>query len=106
MEEAQRLCNRVAIIDRGRILDLDTVDKLIEKHGGKALIEAVLEKPPEDISAVPGTLEGDRLRVETQQPNEDLALLARSNLAFRQLRVDRPDLETVFLNLTGRSLRD
>jgi ABC-2 type transport system ATP-binding protein len=106
MEEAERLCDRVAIMDRGHVLDLDTVDNLIEKHGGKAIIEAVLDQPPEDMSEVPGTLDDNHLRIETMHPNEDLARLAGLRLSFRQLRVDRPDLETVFLNLTGRSLRD
>ncbi len=106
MEEAQRLCDRVAVMDRGKILDLNTVDNLIEKHGGKAVIIAIFDTPPQDLSQFPGTIEGNTLRIETMQPTQDLVNLAQAGLKFRQLRVDRPDLETVFLNLTGRSLRD
>lgn len=106
MEEASRLCDRVAIIDHGKILALDTVEKLIEAHGGKSVITAVLNEVPEDRSGLPGRLEENTLRIDTSKPMEELAGLTKSGLDIGQLRVDRPDLETVFLNLTGRSLRN
>jgi len=106
MEEAQRLCNRVAIMDNGEILAMDTVDKLTEQHGGNAVIEAEVSHVPENITGLPGKFEGNHLRVETYHPMEDLAQLTQAGLNFRQLKINRPDLETVFLNLTGRSLRD
>ena len=106
MEEAQRLCDRVAIIDHGKILALDGVESLIRGHGGSSVIEAELERVPDDTSHLPGTLDGRRLRIVTPRPLEELAALGRLNLQFAELRIDRPNLETVFLNLTGRSLRD
>jgi len=106
MEEAQRLCDRVAIIDKGQILALGTVDELTEKYGGQAVLIADLDAIPENMDELPGYMEGDRLRVETTRPFEDLATLNRAGLKIRQLRVDKPDLEVVFLNLTGRRLRD
>lgn len=106
MEEAQRLCDRVAIIDSGRILALDTVEKLIEQYGGTSVIEADLVAPPDDPDRLPGHLEGTHLRLETDRPLEELAHLSESGVRFHRLRVDRADLETVFLNLTGRRLRD
>jgi len=106
MEEAQRLCERVAIIDRGQILDLDSVDSLIDKHGGKAMIEAVFDKAPDDPGKIPGTIEGNVLKMETSRPSRDLIAMTQTGVVFRQLHVRRPDLEKVFLNLTGRSLRD
>ncbi len=106
MEEAQRLCDRVAIIDHGKILALDTVDWLIEKYGGKSIIQAELDKPPEDTSRIPGEIDGTRLRLETDHPLEDIPKLTEAGIRFRSLRVDRADLEKVFLNLTGRRLRD
>ncbi len=91
MEEAQRLCERVAIIDRGRILALGTVGELIRDHGGHSVVR--VERP-----------EGER-RIETGDPLAELAgvLADRSATA---VHIDRPDLESVFLTLTGRSLRD
>jgi ABC-2 type transport system ATP-binding protein len=106
MEEAQRLCDRVAIMDKGKVLAMDTVDGLIETHGGKSLVTATMDKPPEDPSALPGELDGRSLRVETDRPLEEVARLTDAGVHFTQLRVDRPDLEAVFLNLTGRRLRD
>ncbi|MCK4873646.1 MAG: ABC transporter ATP-binding protein [Phycisphaerales bacterium] len=106
MEEAQRLCDRVAIMDRGRILALDTVAGLIAAHGGQSVIEAELDRPPDDADAIDGVLDGTSLRVETDRPLERVAALAEAGLSFRTLQVHQPDLETVFLSLTGRRLRD
>lgn len=106
MEEAQRLCDRVAIIDHGKILDLDTVDRLIEKHGGEAMIEAELtpQSPPPNIAGA--TIEENRVRVRSAKPLEAVAQMNAQGIQFRTLRVERADLEAVFLNLTGRRLRD
>lgn len=106
MEEAQRLCDRVAIMDHGRLLDLDRVDALIERHGGRAVVKAELVRPPADASILPAPLDGMALRFESERPLEEIARLSTAGVAFQSLEVARPDLETVFLTLTGRSLRD
>lgn len=91
MEEAQRLCSRVAIVDHGRLLELGTVDALLTRHGGRSV-----------VLARRGEAE---TRVETDDPvREVAALLAEGGVT--SLRIERPDLESVFLTLTGRSLRD
>jgi ABC-2 type transport system ATP-binding protein len=106
MEEAQRLCDRVAIMDRGQILDLDTVAALLERHGGRSVVKAELLQPPADLSMLPAPLKGLSLRFESQRPLEEVGRLSSAGVAFQTLEVSRPDLETVFLTLTGRSLRD
>ena len=113
MEEAQRLCDRVAILDHGKILDMDSVENLIVKHGGPSHIEAEFEERPPDLDRVRSFvdskemhLEGRALRFETSQPMESLAKLNRSGARFRSLKVQTANLEDVFLNLTGRRLRD
>ncbi len=106
MEEAQRLCDRVAIMDHGKILALGSVDELIERYGGHSVVTAELERPPADVSTLPGTLEGTTLRWEADRPLEEVGRLATSGVTLLSLRVDRPDLESVFLALTGRRLRD
>ncbi|MEW6363347.1 MAG: ABC transporter ATP-binding protein [Acidobacteriota bacterium] len=106
MEEAQRLCDRVAIMDHGRILALGTVNDLIREYGGRSVVEAVLVRLPAPSVALPGTLDGLRLRFETERPLEDVARLTAGGVEFAMLNVHRPDLETVFLALTGRRLRD
>ena len=106
MEEAERLCDRVAIMDAGRILALDTVDGLVASHGGPATIEAELEEVPADAPSLPGRLDGRVLRFESEKPLEDAARLVSSGVRYRTLNIRRSDLESVFLRLTGRSLRD
>jgi len=91
MEEAQRLCDRVAIMDRGRLMALDTVRALIEAHGGpgKLVVQTGDKESIHDTTDPLGTL------AELQE---------RETVEHFQYRP--PDLETVFLNLTGRALRD
>jgi ABC-2 type transport system ATP-binding protein len=99
MAEAEQLCDRVGIIDHGKLLALGTVDELIGSHGGKSLV-TVQEVVPGD-----GVEEIRERTVATLDPAaEAVALLKSANV--RGIKVDRPDLETVFLALTGRSLRD
>jgi len=91
MEEAQKLCSRVGVIDKGALLALDSVEGLIGAHGGESIVRIERDEGEE--------------RVQTAEP---LAVLQRAlaSESTTGVRVDRPDLETVFLNLTGRSLRD
>jgi len=92
MEEAQRLCDRVGIMDRGLLLACGTVDGLIAEHGGASTLIA-------DCGG------GEELRIETDDPLSELTRL-NDTRKLKSFRVDRPDLEQVFLNLTGRNLRD
>lgn len=91
MEEAQRLCDRVGIIDHGKLLALDSVKNLIAAHGGKSVITA---------ERTDGKLE-----IESDDPMAELVKLQEGGKILR-FSVESPDLETVFLNLTGRHLRD
>ena len=93
MEEVERLCDRVAIVDHGKLLALDTVSGLIARHGGAS-------------SLIFETADGEE-RIETTEPVA--GVLARAALAgpeLRGFRWQQPTLEQVFLHLTGRSLRD
>jgi len=91
MEEASRICDRVAIVDHGRILALGTVADLISSHGGDPVL-VVREG-------------GVERRLPTRDPAGDLARILAAG-AVEDFRVERADLEAVFLNLTGRRLRD
>jgi len=104
MEEAERLCDRVAIIDRGKVLDLDTVDALIERHGGAAVVRAKIAGEVSDD--FPFELTDGVLQETTADPEQIVSKIFASGARVASLHVDRPDLEAVFLNLTGRSLRD
>ena len=106
MEEAA-LCDRVAIMDHGAILDIDAVDTLIERHGGESVVRAELQTVPDDPTVLPPRyqLDGLSLRFQSHSPLEEIGRLSNSGVSFRTLEIGRPDLETVFLALTGRSLR-
>src|SRR3954470_16266167 len=106
MEEAQRLCDRVAIMDGGRVLDLNTVPALIERYGGRSVVKAEFVRPPADSISLPAALDGLSLRFESDRPLEEVGRLSSEGVLFQSLEVTRPDLETVFLSLTGKSLRD
>jgi ABC-2 type transport system ATP-binding protein len=91
MEEAQRLCDRVGIMDRGKLLALGNVEGLIKEHGGNSIVYFDRGKGEESI--------------ETGDPMRELVKLHEGGDILR-FKVDTPDLECVFLNLTGRHLRD
>ncbi len=91
MEEAEKLCDRVGIIDHGSFLAFDTVDKLIKSHGGKSMVTVVRHDSQEQFESDDPIAECIRLQKEGE---------------ILSLRVDRPDLERVFLNLTGKAMRD
>jgi ABC-2 type transport system ATP-binding protein len=92
MEEAQRLCDRVGVIDHGRLLAVDSVEGLIRAHGGRSLV--VVERAGQEDE-----------RISTDDPMTQLRRAFESE-APTGVRVERPNLEAVFLNLTGRTLRD
>ena len=94
MEEAERLCDRVAIVDHGKLLALDTVRGLTQTHGG----------PP---TLILRTDAGEE-RIETREPLAELnrQAAARGAAMPAEFEVAMPTLEQVFLHLTGRSLRD
>lgn len=112
MEEAEALCDRVAIIDRGRIVALDTVPALIEAHTGGSLLRLTLDRPtPATLDSVEG--------VSSVRPDEGqtivsghgafaqnvLVHLTEAGVTVRDMSTASSGLEDVFLNLTGRSLR-
>jgi len=91
MEEAQRLCSRVAIVDQGRVLATGTVPELIAAHGGESVVTV-------------DTPSGAR-STRTREPLREIER-ALAEGGATAVRIDQPDLEAVFLALTGRRLRD
>lgn len=91
MEEAERLCERIAIVDAGRLLDLGSLAELLTRHGGAATLVV--------------TSNGAARRVTTADPLAELNRLAAQG-PIETFQMERPTLEQVFLHLTGRSLRD
>jgi ABC-2 type transport system ATP-binding protein len=118
IEEAQRLCHRVAILDYGKLIALDTPAALIQGFG-RCLIriefhetsDENLLKEMERFGSV-RVLDEQKRRVHletdhTQEALKELLVLKeKRGILFKTLDVVEPNLETVFVHLTGRSLRD
>ena len=114
MEEAERLCDRIAIVDHGRIIALDTREALVQNaFASRSQVLARLEGPPGKVAAWVES-RGGRLVENTAEftiegPKEIAALLdaaSEAGLELVDLSLRRPNLESVFLHLTGRELRD
>ncbi len=117
LEEADALCDRVAIVDRGRTVAQGTPDELKRAVGGDVVALRVREHAEVALRALAAqpfvkeaTLDGDtvRLRVEQGEAAGHLLLgqLRTAGLELVTLSVARPSLDDVFLGCTGRSLRD
>jgi daunorubicin resistance ABC transporter ATP-binding subunit len=121
MEEAEALCDRVAVVDHGEVLASGTIDELKDGAGADTVITVRYEGAVPDglalrpgLNARPGIskveTEGDQVRVFTRQPDGVLGELvtagASAGLTVRDAAQLKPSLETVFLNLTGREYRE
>jgi ABC-2 type transport system ATP-binding protein len=112
MEEAEALCSRVAIIDAGRIVACDTPAALIAQLGAHPVLKAALEVPLDRVAPLPGVraarYTGAHLEVETAEPQMTLdalhRLAAEHGRLVGEVAIRPPNLEDVFLKLTGRSL--
>jgi len=116
MEEAQTLCDRVAVMDSGAIIALDTPQALIEQHFETTAIEFEDQNsaPLDLLEGLAGVKDAKRdgglvtlYSLDTPRTMEALLDAARAgHLHFDDLRVRSATLEDVFLKLTGRRIRD
>ena len=115
MDEAERLCDRVAIMDKGKIIALDTPENLIQSLGVESRVVFTL-KEPHDIACCRSlstvTLveqNGDRVLVQGKGDMlvvEVVTVLAKEGIRFSDLRTEQPNLEDVFLAVTGHEMKD
>jgi len=119
MEEAEKLCDRVAIVDHGRVIALDTPAALVRNLGAESRVLFNLKKD-DDLRVLKGIgnmtrVERDGQRVivfghsnQSGQPliAEVVNALAAQGIAYTDIRMEQPSLEDVFLHLTGRAMRD
>jgi len=114
MEEAETLADWVAIMDHGRIIAEGTPQDLIRRFGTETFLEFEIPKEafPELSQLFPGKArqDGERVTLAVQNLPQDLSSLlswaSGKGVALRNLLVRQPNLEDVFLSLTGRRLRD
>jgi ABC-2 type transport system ATP-binding protein len=118
MEEADRLCERLAIMDHGKLLALDTPEALKRTVGGDTVVKMTADGDPErlvhrmleltevtDATAVEGILQLTARRAEGLLPRA-IAHAESGGFAVHDVSIDEPTLETVFINLTGKDLRE
>ena len=115
MEEAERLCDRVAIMEHGRIIDIDTPDRLVARHCPERTVILATEDPTagERFQTIPGVDEVTRIgkQFTIRGRGDDLVTavihcLSESRIRVTDFRTILPNLEDVFLKLTGRSIRE
>ncbi len=115
MEEADRLCNRVAIIDHGRIVALDTPDRLKDAIGGDVVI--VRSSSPEAVAPAldepwVGHVEvhDGAATISVQQAEQHLSTivtrLVERKVPIESIAIRKPTLEDVFLHYTGKTIRE
>ena len=118
IEEAERLCDRVAIIDAGKIIAIGSPRELQAKSANQSAIEMTLAQPwcggalpawPEVIMSHLGE-DGRHIKVTSARPARTLVEMVKwsdaENIELDDVRLTRPTLEDVFIELTGKKLRD
>ena len=116
IEEAERLCDRVAIIDKGQIVAIGSPAALIAQTFGTSMIEIQLDRPMEGEPPLQPdeklTIDAARTNLKIASPRpprtivEIVKWIDQSGLGLVDIHLKRPTLEDVFLELTGRRLRD
>lgn len=115
MEEAERLCDRVAIIEHGRIIDMDTPQRLVDRHCPERSVALTTDDPGAEarfraIAHVENVTRKDS-RFTIQGRGDDLIsevihCVSENRIRVTDFRTILPNLEDVFLKLTGHSIRD
>jgi len=107
MEEAERLCDRIAIMDYGKIIDIDTPDSLLKRYGKGTTIYIRTDDPEKFMNAVTckSYIVENGLEVYTDSLNLCIQDLAATGADLSGMTVRSPNLEDVFLQLTGHTLR-
>jgi len=107
MEEAQLLCDEIAIMDRGRIIAQGAPQQLVREHFSEVLLELPRPEFPEGARRLPLKLieASDRVEISTHDLDGTLRALIEAQVPLRNLRIRPANLEDLFLDLTGKELR-
>jgi ABC-2 type transport system ATP-binding protein len=107
MEEAELLCDEIAIMDHGRIIARGAPRQLLAAHFAEVLLELPREEFPESARALPLQLleTSERIEITTHDIEATLRTLLAHRVPLTHLRIRPPNLEDLFLELTGTELR-
>jgi ABC-2 type transport system ATP-binding protein len=107
MEEAELLCDEIAIMDRGRIIAQGGPRALLREHFAEVLLELPKQEFPAAARSLPLRLfeAGDRIEITTDDLDGTLRTLMDAQVPLTNLRIRPPNLEDLFLELTGKELR-
>jgi len=107
MEEAQLLCDEIAIMDGGRIVAQGAPQQLLTEHFSEVLLELPRHEFPEVARQLPLKLidASDRVEISTHDLDGTLRALIEARVPLRNLRIRPANLEDLFLELTGKELR-
>jgi ABC-2 type transport system ATP-binding protein len=107
MEEAELLCDEIAIMDRGRIVAQGAPRRLLREHFADVLLELPRQDFPQSARTLPLRLmdASDRVEITTDDLEGTLRTLLAAQVPLTNLRIRPPNLEDLFLELTGKELR-
>jgi len=107
MEEAELLCDEIAIMDKGRVIAQGTPRNLLREHFDEVLLELPRQEFPEGARSLPLKVieASDRVEITTNDLDGTLRKLMDARVPLKDLRIRPPNLEDLFLELTGKELR-
>lgn len=118
MEEVEAICTKIGIIDHGKVIAEGTKEELksivTDRNSVEITVDASIEIREEDIKKINGVAEtkidGNKIKISSYKEVSNLDKIifyfTSNNIEIKNIETQRPDLETVFLTLTGRKLRD
>jgi len=111
MQEVEKICDEVAIIDRGKILRRGQIDALLHEEDWETIVTVAQSVPPELLETLghPAGMEENRLllpKLDGQQLGEVLSRLEKAGVRVRQVQMGMNSLESVFVRLTSREDSD
>lgn len=118
MEEVEAICTKIGIIDHGKVIAEGTKEELksivTDRNSVEITVDASIEIREEEIKKINGVAEikvnGNKIKIgsykEVSNLDKIILYFTSNNIEIKNIETQRPDLETVFLTLTGRKLRD
>ena len=104
MEEAEILCDQIAIMDHGKLMEIDTPESLLSSHFNGALVR-VPHSGRMDLQLNNSILQGEFLEITTKNLDSTMKELLATKLNLEGLTIKKPNLDDLFLKMTGASLR-